>query len=218
MRTIIIHPTALLREGLRSLLIQRGHDVVGDTEQVTYAHALVRQSNPDIIFLGVGDDQSEEVAAIRQLRMAAREVKIVVLSSFSTHEGVDRAIEAGADGYLLRSSKMGDLDETVERVMTGAVDAAIPEEQDADELGAALTPREREVVSLLAGGNRTRDIARRLSISEKTVDSHRQNIKKKLGLDNLASITKFAIRQGLSSLLDERDEVKSPQTKSVAVG
>ncbi|HNF97081.1 MAG TPA: response regulator transcription factor, partial [Pseudomonadota bacterium] len=147
--------------------------------------------------------------AIARIRQVAPRCRVLVLSMHSAPEYVRPALRAGAQGYLVKGSGLSDLLRAVRVVLDGgqflgaelaaivSPAASLPDAPE-DDL-ERLTPREREVLQLVAEGQTNRQIASRLGLSPKTVDSHRTNLMRKLGLHDAQGVTRFAVRRGLIS-------------------
>jgi len=152
------------------------------------------------------------IEATRQLKSEMTDIKIVALSMHSDRRFVTEILKAGASAYVLKQSAFKDLEKAIKTVMVNRtfLSADILETVVNDyvsqltkseyEAYKRLSDRERQVLQLIAEGNSTKEIAYKLHVSVKTIESHRQNIMTKLGIHNLAGLTKFAVREGLTSL------------------
>jgi DNA-binding NarL/FixJ family response regulator len=202
-----------MREGLRAILeSDQACEIVGEAQNGREVVAMVRSLRPDVIIMDVGMPELNGVEATRQVRASNPETKVIALSMYSDRRYVLGMLEAGASGYVLKSAAYDELRRAVRAVSQGkdflspeitqvVVDAHVraPSQTD-DTFKTDLAPREREIVKLLAEGYTSAAIARRLHISPSTVDSHRRNIWRKLGVHSVAEVTKYAIREGLTSL------------------
>lgn len=205
---------AILRAGLRALLsAEAGIEVVGEAEDGHAAIHMARQLRPDTILMDISMPNTNGTEAIRSIKRNNPETKIIVLTVHKTEEYVRAALEAGADGYLLKDDTRDELlaaivntrkDKTYlspgicDKVINGYLDQAA-----ADTPGAAsgqLTQRERQVTKLIAEGRKSRDIAAYLSLSLKTVEKHRSNLMRKLDLHSVSALTTYAIENGLVSV------------------
>ena len=214
-RIVLADDHNILREGLR-LLIEKQEDmeVVGEAENGRTAVELAYKLKPDIVVMDVSMPDLNGIEATRQIVGRIEGVKVVALSMHSGREYVMDMLQAGVSGYILKESCPEDLARAIRLVSTGktyldpeiaevAIDTAVNPRSVADRPKAEeLTRREREVLQLLAEGNSTKQIAARLFVSPKTIDTHRWHIMKKLNLDSLPELTKYAIRAGLTSLGD----------------
>lgn len=216
-RILLADDHAIIRAGLRSLLeSQADFEVIGEATTGREAVEMAGIHMPDVIIMDVGMPELNGIDATKRALDAAPEAKVIGLSMHSAGQFVNRMLEAGAAGYLLKDCAFDELTATIRRVLDGetVVGSSIPQtarttgkatEKSTKRSGPSLTDltqRERGVLQLLAEGKTSKDIAGICSISIKTVDTHRQHIKKKLNLGNLAELTKFAIREGLTSVDD----------------
>ena len=203
-RLVIAEDQRLIRELLSALLAREPElNVVGEAATGKEAVELTSRLRPDLLVLDIGlpDIDGAEVAGI--LKNALPAPKLLVLSVHSDKRHVRQLLEAGADGYVLKSSAFRDLVSGIRAVMEGNVYLSPDITREAlasTEAVRALGSREQQVLALLAEGLRSSQIAARLHISIATVEAHRRNIMRKLGLHTIAELTKYAIRQGLTSL------------------
>ena len=209
---ILAEDHRIVREGLKSLLERRpDFKVVAEAENGREAVNLCRELGPDLVLMDIGMPQLNGVEATRQVRQACPQTRVLALSMHSDPRFVVDVLKAGAKGYLLKDSAFAELVRAVEAVAAGGTYLSsqladnLPverlREKAADDCAqAALTGRETEVLQLLAEGRSTNQIAENLGISPKTVEVHRMNIKTKLGIYTTAGLTKYAVRQRLTSL------------------
>jgi DNA-binding NarL/FixJ family response regulator len=204
----------LVRKGLKVLLEDEpGFSVIGEAENGKEAVRLVKKLLPDVVVMDLAMPKLNGIEAIRSILEANNKISIVVLSMHSEPRFVSGALQAGARGYLLKDSAPEDLVSAVKTVKAGRsyigpeiADIVIQGFTGKLPAGSAktpafeLTPREREVVQLIAEGHNKMKIADLLKISVKTVESHTKNIKEKLGLENQIDMAKYAIREGLISI------------------
>lgn len=212
-RVVLADDHAIVRQGLRALLeAAGGFEVVAEAEDGRQVVEVVEAEKPDIVLLDLSMPGANGVEALRLLKEGHPKVRVVVLSMHATSEYVRAALRAGADGYLVKGSGIGDLCSALRRVGTGervlspeVERAALQDLLDGPEVGLVvdplgrLTPREREVLQLIAEGHSNRSVAARLGLSAKTVDGHRTRIMAKLDLHDVTALTRFAIRHGLVS-------------------
>lgn len=211
-RMILADDHELVRAGIRAIV--NGFDnvsVEAETGDGKEAFDLVRRLQPDVLLLDVtlpglnGLEVAERVA-----RLEHCETRVLMLSMHAGPEYVARALQAGASGYLLKDSAVEELASALEAVLAGrrylsrGIDAAVVEAFLAAGVGegallAVLTPRQREILQLIAEGTSTRDMAERLFVSVKTVETHRAQIMERLGIRDVAGLVRFAIRAGLIS-------------------
>ncbi len=201
---------SIVRAGFR-VLLEREPDlsIVAEASSGPEAVALVEQLQPDLILLDLSMPSGNGFDAIGRIRTASPRCRILVLSMHAAPEYVRPALRAGAHGYLVKGSGLHDLLQAVRTVAQGgrfvgtevaaivSDDVVSADERD-DDLDR-LTPREREVLQLVAEGQTNRLIAQKLGLSPKTVDSHRTNLMRKLGLHDAQALTRFAVRRGLIS-------------------
>ncbi len=204
---------ALVRAGLRAILAQQPDlRIVAEAADGHEVLDAVGRHRPDVLLLDISMPGLNGLEAIPQVRAASPTTQVVVLSMHGAEEYVARAYRSGALGYLTKDAPPGELVQAVRAAGEGRhyYTAEHSERQVAGYLGQGaglgaptalerLTPREREVLQLLSEGHPVADIARRLSISPKTVETHRANLCAKLGLYDVASLTRFALRAGITS-------------------
>jgi DNA-binding NarL/FixJ family response regulator len=206
MRVLLADDHALFREGLVSLLDARGIDVVGEASDGTEAIALARELAPDVVLMDLTMPGLGGLAATRVIKAELPEVKVVILTVSEADEDLFEAIRSGAHGYLVKSTPSTDFFELLEalgrgeaplsRGLAGKIMRYLVSGGSKD--AAALTPREDEVLRLVAEGRTNHDIAEQLSITEATVKFHMSNILAKLHLENRAQVVSFAHRHGLA--------------------
>lgn len=205
----------LFREGLSALLRQQpGWDIVGEAADGNEAIRLASELRPAVAVLDIGMPGRSGIDAAAAIRECSPDTRIVALSMHSDAYHRQRMLAAGASAYVLKSEASADLVAAIEAVLRGEpfLSPSLAPSRDPREaaqdpfvgIGRAtkrdpdrLTPREREVLRLLAQGRRTKEIARELGISTKTVETHRSRIMLKLGIDNLAGLVRFALRTGI---------------------
>jgi two-component system, NarL family, response regulator NreC len=211
-RIILADDHRIVRDGLRSLLErQPGFVVVGEAENGRAILRLVQEVAADVVVMDIGMPDLNGIDATRQLLSIASDVKVIGLSMHSHKRFVREMFRAGASGYLSKDSAFDELCRAVQVVMAGQVylspqvagpilkDYVSQPSPDHASAFDTLTPREREVLQLLAEGRSARQIAGHLNLSVKTVETHRQQLMTKLGIGNLADLVKYAIREGLTS-------------------
>ena len=203
----------IVRDGLCSLIQKQPNlEVVAEAENGRTAVKLARRLKPDLIIMDLNMPDLNGIGAARQILAELPDTKIIVLSMHADKQFVAGALKAGASGYLLKDCAFEELARALRTVLkhqtylspdiAGTVVRDYLEQlYTADSAGeAALTPREREVLQLIAEGRSTKETAARLNVSIKTVESHLRNIMEKLDLHSTAELTKYAIRKGLTSL------------------
>ncbi|MEO8382747.1 MAG: response regulator transcription factor [Acidobacteriota bacterium] len=211
MRILIADDHTLFRDGLCSLLIAHGHDVVGQARNGQEAVALARDLKPDLVLMDVQMPELDGIEATRHISATDPEMKVLILTASEEETTLFDAIKAGAQGYLLKNLEAEELLDMLERAQRGepaltpalarkllqefakpattATPATVPD---------ALTSREREVLELMVEGvTSNRRLAKRLGLSENTVKFHVRNILDKLRLHNRAEVVGYALRHGM---------------------
>jgi len=212
-RVILADDHKLVRAGIKSLLENSDHvKVVGEAGNGREAIELTGKLKPDMVFLDIAMPELNGLQTAEKIKKDYPEVNIVILSMHLDEEYVIQALNAGASGYLLKDSAPNELELALETILKGKVyiSPAIPREMideyrkrlksasSSEEMhGDKLSTRQKEVLQLIAEGNPTREIAKKLFISIKTVETHRSQIMKKLGISDIPGLVKYAIRKGL---------------------
>jgi two-component system response regulator NreC len=212
-RILLADDHKIVRDGLRALLEkQPGMTVVAEADNGRATVRLARELLPDLVIMDIGMPDLNGIDATRQILNELPSVKVIALSMHSDRRFVVQMFRAGASGYLLKDCAFEELARAVRAVLRNqtylspAVAGPVVEDYvqhlaTADVLEfSALSPREREVLQLLAEGKTTREIAVLLCVSIKTVETHRQQIMGKLNVRSVAELIKYAIREGLTSL------------------
>jgi DNA-binding NarL/FixJ family response regulator len=205
MRVLLADDHTLFREGLRLILERAGHEVAGEAADGHEACKLARTLNPDIAVLDLSMPLLNGIDVACELRRLAPATKTIMLTMYPDRRYVLRALKAGAKGYVLKTQVSEDLVRAIREVCLGEVYlsagvAASVVEAYVNSGGAApdpLTPRERQVLQLVAEGNSTKKAAKLLSISLKTAESHRYHIMKKLNIHDVVGLVRHAVQSGL---------------------
>lgn len=213
MKILLADNHKLFCEGLRVLLEKQPHmEIVGDADNGRMAVRLCRELTPDLVVMDVGMPELNGIEATRQIKAEMPMVKVLAVSMHFDRQYVAGMLSAGASGYVLKDSAFTELNEAIRIVTRGGrylspsiVDIVVDDyahrvSSEHDSALGKLSVREREVLQLIAEGHTTNDIATRLHVSRKTIETHRKNIMVKLELRNVAELTKFAVREGLTSL------------------
>jgi DNA-binding NarL/FixJ family response regulator len=197
-------------DGLRMVLENEGGmQVAGTASTGREAVRLTRELQPDVVIMDVAMPELNGIEATRQIVDAQPGTRVIGLSMHADKRFIRGMLEARAAGYLLKECAAAELALAIRTVVGGriylspAITGVVVEDyvgHRGDERRRLLTPREREVLQLLAEGNSTREIAQSLFISVKTVETHRRQIMEKLNIHSVAELTKYAIREGLTSL------------------
>jgi two-component system, NarL family, response regulator LiaR len=208
---LVVDDHRLFRQGLHALM-GRAHDIhiIGEARDGQEAVDLAEELRPDVILMDLEMPHMGGIQAIRAIRARQPEARILVLTSFSEDENVFPAIEAGALGYMLKDTNSATLLQAIRLVARNepSLDTKIQSKlmkgythtQEKKEVSEALSPREKEVLILLAGGLNNQAIADRLKISELTVRSHVSSVLDKLNLANRVQAALYALRQGMVKL------------------
>lgn len=207
-RVLLADDHALVRAGLRRILdAQPGMQVVGEVEDGAAALAALRREDVDVLVLDLTMPGKDGFAVLAEAKRLREGLKILVLTMHADPEYVARAVREGADGYLLKDSAVNDLVAGIESVREGRAYFTPRIQQELTEILRAkpappsplelLTEREREVLTCIAEGLSTKEIAARFDISIRTVETHRANLMRKLDLHSVARLVQFAIREGL---------------------
>lgn len=215
-RILLADDHRILREGLRSLLAQQPDlAVVGEASDGDEAVALARELHPDLVIIDVVMGGCDGIEATRRIRAELPRTAVIALSMHADRRFVSEMLRAGALGYLVKDSAFEELAQAVRTVMEGrpylgaAITGSLVEDfvrqSSARDTAASsplhmLTAREQEVLRLLADGKRVKEIAQLLNISAKTVESHRQNIMDKLEIHSTIELTRYALREGLTTI------------------
>ncbi|MEJ2721979.1 MAG: response regulator transcription factor [bacterium] len=211
-RVVIADDHKILREGLKSLMEkEKDIEVVGEAENGKKTLDVVEKAAPHIVVMDVAMADLNGMEATRRLKKINPSVKVIGLSGHPNRSYVTEMLKAGASGYVVKSRAYEDLVRAIREVLAGnmylspevtpgVVDTHFASSKKANPAFATLTAREREVLQLLAEGKTTKWIASELTISVKTVETHRRNIMEKLDLHSVAELTKYAVREGVSPL------------------
>jgi two-component system NarL family response regulator len=212
-RILLVDDHQMMRDGLRSILdLEDGLDVVGEAANGYEAFEMAQTLRPDVVVMDIGMKGLNGIDATRQIKAQNPRAQVVALSTYSDESYVLSMLQAGASGYVLKDAAVEEMRRAIRAVadghhylspqIAGSVVASHLRgpSQDGPSPASGLAPRERQILQLLAEGHTSSEIARRLHIATSTVESHRRNIMRKLDLHSVAELTKYAIREGLTSL------------------
>lgn len=213
MKILIADDHAIVRQGLRAL-IEKEQDMEVIAEAATGAEAIqvARDCRPDVIVMDISMPDINGIDATRTITGESRDMRVLALSMESDRRFVVEVLKAGANGYVLKDSAFAELATAIRAVATGetylpsrVTTLLIKEylQRIPDEVPATyetLSQREREILQLIADGSNAKEIAFAFGVSVKTVENQRHSIMKKLDLFSIAELTKYAVRQGLTSL------------------
>lgn len=212
-RVLLVDDHQMMRQGLRALLsAETDIEIAGEAADGRTALDLVRTLLPDVVVMDIGMPELNGIEATRQIRTQHPKVRVVALSTHTDKRYVHHMLAAGACGYVLKIAAHGELVRAVRAAslgrtylsaeIAGSVVERSTRAHDGGDVSAysTLGAREREVLQLVAEGKTSAETAKEMHISVKTVETHRRNIAQKLGLRGTAELTKYAIREGLTSL------------------
>jgi DNA-binding NarL/FixJ family response regulator len=203
----------IVRDGLRTLLEKHAEiQVVGEAEDGRETVLQTRKLLPDIVIMDIAMPELNGIEATRQILSESPDVKVIALSMHSDRRFVTEMLKAGASAYLLKDCAFEELVIAIRTVLKGkiylspgiagvVIESYIKSTPRSEvSVFSLLSDREREVLQLMAEGRTTKEIASHLNVSIKTVETHRTNIMTKLDIHSIAELTKYAIREGLTSL------------------
>ena len=208
-RVVIAEDHKLFRDGLRLMITSKlDLEVVGEAGDGIEAMQLVRREQPNLLLIDLSMPNMGGIQAIRQIKQFSPETKILVVSMHSSETYLRAALQAGADGYLLKIADQNEFQVAVQTILEGksyissefprtVIDACFRKESFEKSSLDILTNREKEILKLVAEGNINKQIADLLCISPKTVDNHRTNIMRKLDLHSALDLGNYARQHGL---------------------
>ena len=213
-RVLVADDHAIIREGLCIMLDnQPDMEVIGKAANGREAVRLVNERKPDVVVIDISMPELNGIEAIQQMLPRHPQMKVVVLSIHGTKPYVFRALKAGAKGYLMKETAGLEVVDAVRAVYRGErylsqsiadllADGSLRNLEASLEFSPleTLSPREREILQLVAEGKTSQEIAERLSISPKTVDTYRSRLMRKIGVEDMAGLVKFAIQHGVITL------------------
>lgn len=208
-RVLLADDHTLVRAGIRGLLSSlMGVEVIGETGDGHEALRLAETLRPDLVLLDIGMPGLNGLEVAARLAKLDPMIRVVILSMHMSEEYVLQALRAGAAGYLLKGADVAELEVAVRAVARGetylspavskrVVDDYVSRTSSAPEPLAMLTSRQREILQLVAEGHTSKDIANRLGLSYRTVESHRNQMMKRLDVHDVTGLVRFAVRVGL---------------------
>jgi DNA-binding NarL/FixJ family response regulator len=212
-RVIIADDHAIIREGLKSLLEKKGVTVLAIAQNGREAIELAVEHQPDLVLMDIAMPDLNGVDATAAIKKRVPSTKVIALSMHSTKKHIENMFSSGASAYIIKESAFEELMDAIEEVNQGNyylspsiarmyVDNQGNRFTTGDDMPTPvdLSKKERQVLQLVAEGQKNRDIAEILDVSIKTVETHRRNIMKKLSIFNIAGLTRFAIKEGIVSL------------------
>ena len=210
-KIVIAEDYTIVRQGLKSLLDSFSDlEVVGEAVDGKEAIDSVERLEPDLVLMDLSMPKTDGITAIKEIKKRLPETKVLALTVHKTEGHVRMALEAGADGYILKDASCAELEMAIRNIAAGKSYLS-PEISNGIIRGylsgvksgetatktSSLTPREVEVMKLIAEGYKSREIADYLTISINTVDKHRANLMRKLHLHSATALTHFALKEGL---------------------
>lgn len=208
-RVYLIDDHAIMRDGLRVVLEAAGHEVIGEAAGPTPALADLGRLQPDVVLLDLRLGQRSGFELLAEFQRRALKLRVIVLTMSDQPRHVAEALRLGASGYLLKGSASSEVLQAIEAVAAGRrflspqaaeFAASVLTDGDGRHDEDALSPRERQILLLVAQGQTSNAIGEALHLSPKSVDTYRSRLMKKLGLHDIAAVVKWAIREGLISL------------------
>lgn len=212
-KILIADDHRLFRDGLKALLEkQTDMQVVGETANGIATVKTTLEKKPDIVLMDISMPELNGIEATRQIIESRPDTKVIVLSMHSDQRYILECLKVGAVGYILKDCPTEELLTAIRAVANNQVylsrkitesvvrDYINLNKGGSSQVFAVLSPREREVLQLLAEGKSTKEIAEKLNVSVKTIETHRKQIMDKLNMRSIAELTKYAIREGLTSL------------------
>ncbi|MFE8070315.1 response regulator transcription factor [Marinobacteraceae bacterium S3BR75-40.1] len=213
-RVLLIDDHRLVRAGLRALIdTLPAYQVVGEGQDGDQVPALVEEFDPDVLVMDIAMKRMSGLSALRNLRQTHAELPVIMLSMYDSPDFVVEAMQEGASGYLLKDSAEAELELALQavlddqfylspRVSREVIRYSMRETRQAAE-APALTPRQEQILTLLARGKATKEIAFELDVSVKTVETHRLRLMERLGIRDIPGLVRYAIRQGLVAIEDD---------------
>lgn len=215
-KVIIADDHTLIRAGIRQLLQNiRGVEVVAEASNGREAVQLIKEFLPDILLLDVAMSELNGLEVTEQISKENISVSIIILSMYANEEYVIQALKAGASGYILKDAAPTELELAINAVTKGEIylspsisknlvmdylrriNNGIPDGKDHENVFARLTIRQREILQLIAEGNSTKEIANKLNVSVKTIETHRAQIMERLDIHDIPGLVRYAIRTGI---------------------
>ncbi|MBN1218574.1 MAG: response regulator transcription factor [Anaerolineae bacterium] len=213
-RVLLVEDHIVVRQGIKALLSDESDlEIVGEADNGREALPLIEKLQPNVVLMDISMPGMNGIEATRQVRQRFPEVKVVILSMHANEEYVFQVLRAGASGYVLKQSDSSEVLTAIHAALSGGsflsppISRAVIDDYvhraevrgQGDNLDL-LTSREREVLQLLAEGLSNKEIAEQLSISIKTVETHRSNMMSKLEVSNKTDLIKYALRKGWATL------------------
>lgn len=209
-RILLVDDHELIIDGLRNMLLNTDLLVVGDARNGDEAIEKASELLPDVIIMDVSMPQKSGIEATGIIKKQFPDIKILVLTQHESNDYIMQMLKAGADGYLLKNCKKSELIEAIQNVLSDEkhlgkgvssilMDSLIKSKQIESERSeeVILTPREKEIIKLIATDISNKEIADMLNISLRTVETHRRNIMLKLNVNNAVALVRYAVKHGI---------------------
>lgn len=208
LRVLLVDDHSLVRAGIRSLLERLNAEIIGETGDGRQALDLIKTSQPDIVLMDIGLPGLNGLEATQRVVKKFPKVRVIILSVHADEEHVLQALRTGASGYLLKDAAPSELELALRAVARGdtylspsisrqVIDAYLGWSGGPKNPLEQLTPRQREILQLIAEGKNTKEIAYQLNISVKTVETHRAQLMERLKIHDIPGLVRFAMRTGL---------------------
>lgn len=205
-RTILADDHLLIRAGIRALFeTLPEHELIAECSDGNEAVDAIRELSPDVILLDIAMPGPSGIEVTRSIRQFNAKIRILILSSIDRPEIIEQGMTAGANGYLLKDFVIGELLEALNTVLIGQTYLSprirdyttLPYSKPGHAEETQLTSRQREVLRLVASGKTTKEIARDLGISPKTVEFHRGRLMERIGANDVTGLTRYAVQSGV---------------------
>jgi DNA-binding NarL/FixJ family response regulator len=215
-KVILVDDHSLVRAGIRSLIQNiAGVEVIAEANNGRDAIRLIDELIPDLVLLDIAMPELNGLEVISRISKDNTDTKVIILSMHTNEEYVVQALKSGAAGYLLKDSAPNELEIAVNAVMRGEtylspaiskhvvdnylrrISDVSTEKEKGPDIFRQLTSRQREILQLIAEGNSTKEIANKLNVSIKTVETHRMQLMERIGIHDVAGLVRYAIRMGI---------------------
>jgi len=204
-RIVLADDQLLIRAGIRALVeTLPGYRIEAECADGHEAIEAIRRLQPDVVLLDIAMPGPSGIDVARTIRRSDPDTRILVLSSIDRPDIIDQALDAGVNGYLLKDFVLGELQLALETVLSGQSflspkiqEMPLPPGPGSNANGTLLTPRQTEILRLVASGRTTKEIARDLGISPKTVEFHRSRLMERIGVRDVTGLTRFALQNGV---------------------
>lgn len=203
-KVLLVDNHPLVLDGLKAILETYDHiEIVGAAQLARVALEIARKAKPDVVLMDINMPEMNGLDAIELFKEQTPNTRILMLSMHDSREYISTSVMYGASGYILKDVSTDEIIAAIDAVAAGGtyfssgVSDVLLARKEGEQQGRALTTREQAVLLLIAAGKSNKDVAKRLDISARTVETHRKNIKKKLGIATTAGLTRYALENGL---------------------